>query len=226
MSKWRSVQIVLVDSCLFFLRSFFLPAWASAEKRRPMLNTALATRLLGSCQRIPAEMEVFTRFLHPDSKRCRNQILSNTSWIISKHHQSHIDPKKKGSTETFGNTSFWSMDRYIKFWEGFLKPKNLLLNVVVCKSTLQNSPGWLGFPAPSQRRVALDLAPLGHPKVRWSQMPEAKCREVPCEKLLRKWVFSKIEGKPPIFEWMIWGYHYFWKHPNEKVTRKMKRMKT
>ena len=37
------------------------------------------------------------------------------------------------------------------------------------------------------------------------------------------WVFPKIgvgpkmdglfHGSNPIFQWMIWGYHYFWKHP-------------
>ena len=37
------------------------------------------------------------------------------------------------------------------------------------------------------------------------------------------WMFPKIGGKPPKWmvkimenpmnKWMIWGYHYFWKHP-------------
>ena len=42
-----------------------------------------------------------------------------------------------------------------------------------------------------------------------------------------KWMFPKIGGKPPkmdglkwktLLKWMIWGYHYFWKHPNQAFT--------
>ena len=51
----------------------------------------------------------------------------------------------------------------------------------------------------------------------------AKQCEVPwMSSLESKWMFPKIRGTPkwmvyngkPLLKWMIWGYHYFWKHPN------------
>ena len=53
--------------------------------------------------------------------------------------------------------------------------------------------------------------------------PGEPCHWIGFLKSFNKWMFPKIGGKPqngwfimenPMNKWMIWGYPYFWKHPN------------